>query len=225
MTAPTRKVKPEVQYFRPRNWQKFQHYRNRRPPWIRFYTDLLTDHAFNQLTPLQQLILMKLWLLYAVIGKPLVNDTRWIGAQLGLDSRGIGKALPTLFSNDFIELCDENASNMLAPCYQHASAETETESETEADTDSPPIIPPEQFARSPPSKEAFSGNGLAADRPLPPDWSPSDTSLRYARKRLGNAPELVARIIQKMHNSSDGGTCRADWQKTFRWHVDREKAQ
>lgn len=122
---------PEAQYFRPRNWAKFQHYGKRNPPWIKLHKSLLRDADFCSLSEKQQLICIKIWLLYADTGRPLVLNSRWIGAQLTTDSRSIGRALPALIDSKFIELCDKNASAALAECLQDASPETETETETD----------------------------------------------------------------------------------------------
>ena len=97
-----------MDYFRPRNWEKFQGYKKSGPAWIKLHSQILNDHEFIALTPYQQATLMKLWLLFARTGKPLPLDTRFIGAQLGQDCRGTGVALKVLLSSDFIELCDED---------------------------------------------------------------------------------------------------------------------
>ena len=39
----------QVRYFRIKNFERFQHYKNRRPLWIKFYNSLLTDLEFNAL--------------------------------------------------------------------------------------------------------------------------------------------------------------------------------
>lgn len=45
-----------------KNWNKFQHYKNRRPPWIRLYRDLLDDPEFEALPGDLVKTLIKLWL-------------------------------------------------------------------------------------------------------------------------------------------------------------------
>lgn len=46
-----------------RNWQKHQHYKGRRPPWVKLYRDLLDDEEFHLLSPQAAKTLMLLWLL------------------------------------------------------------------------------------------------------------------------------------------------------------------
>lgn len=46
-----------------KNWRQFQHYKHRRPPWIKLHRELLDDHAFMRL-PLASIALAPLcWLL------------------------------------------------------------------------------------------------------------------------------------------------------------------
>jgi hypothetical protein len=46
-----------------KNWSKFQHFKDRRPLWIKLYRDLLDDRLWNELDPLSSKVLVTLWLL------------------------------------------------------------------------------------------------------------------------------------------------------------------
>ncbi len=46
-----------------KNWEKFQHFKNRRPPWVKLYRDLLDDMQWHELDPLSSKVLVTLWLL------------------------------------------------------------------------------------------------------------------------------------------------------------------
>lgn len=46
-----------------RNWKKHQHYKGRRPPWVKLYRDLLDDEDFHLLSPQATKTLVLLWLL------------------------------------------------------------------------------------------------------------------------------------------------------------------
>jgi len=46
-----------------KNWEKFQHYKNRKPPWIRLYNDLLVDPEFFALSGDAFKHLVMLWLI------------------------------------------------------------------------------------------------------------------------------------------------------------------
>lgn len=101
---------PEDQYFRPRNWAKFQSRSNNSMAWVKVQTSLLSDPDFAALTENQRLTWLELLLLTGRTQRPLPLNSRWIGCQLTRDSRAIGRALPALLSNGFIELCERTAN-------------------------------------------------------------------------------------------------------------------
>ena len=45
-------------------WRRFQHYRTRTPPWIKLYTELLSDDAFLSLSGYLRGLLICLWMEY-----------------------------------------------------------------------------------------------------------------------------------------------------------------
>jgi hypothetical protein len=49
--------------FRIKNWSKFQHFKDRRPPWVKLYRDLLDDMEWHQLEPRAAKALVMLWLI------------------------------------------------------------------------------------------------------------------------------------------------------------------
>jgi hypothetical protein len=59
----------------PHNWQKFQHYKDRRPPWIKLHTDLFDHPAWQRLSLADKGLLECIWLLYAKFdGELTVRD-------------------------------------------------------------------------------------------------------------------------------------------------------
>ena len=156
----------DLRYFRPRNWAKFQHYKDRRPPWIKLHRSLLRDHDFHKLTITQRYHLTMLWLLYADIARALPWDPGWIAGQLNDNPATIGKTLAALKDKEFIELCDKDASIVLAKRLQPASAETETESETETEKESRT-----RTRERPPSKKSSSRGTRCPDIELAEEWA------------------------------------------------------
>lgn len=49
--------------FRIKNWGKFQHFKDRRPPWIKLYRDILDDPDWFALDPKSAKVLVMLWLM------------------------------------------------------------------------------------------------------------------------------------------------------------------
>ena len=46
-----------------KDWHKFQHFKERRPPWIKLYRDILDDPEWHELDPLSAKVLVMLWLI------------------------------------------------------------------------------------------------------------------------------------------------------------------
>lgn len=90
-----------------KNFARFQHYRDRNPPWIKLYTALLSDPEFLQLHEAAQAQVMKLWLLAAQMGHPLPNNPKLLAGKIGCTGRFY---LSEITAAGFITPCDEVAS-------------------------------------------------------------------------------------------------------------------
>jgi len=119
---------------RVKNWREFQHYKNRRPAWIKVHRGLLDKRKFGALPDSAAKFLIYFWLVAAESGEdgelPPVEDLAY---RLRTTEQKITKYLGEL--EDFIECCYQPASKPLATCYQPASPETEAERETERETE------------------------------------------------------------------------------------------
>jgi hypothetical protein len=89
-----------------KNWPRFQHYSDRRPPWIKLYVALLDDLEFLELSDTEQISLIKLWMLAARLGHPLPNNPKLLQERAGVRP----KALAALIAHRWLELT-EDASN------------------------------------------------------------------------------------------------------------------
>lgn len=94
------------------NWERFQHYRDRRPLWIKVYVSLLDDPDFLGLTDHQRGLLFSLWLLYASSGCQVRANTASLSRQI--NGRVSSVQLKALSDAGFIEL---SASRPLAKRY------------------------------------------------------------------------------------------------------------
>jgi len=47
------------------HWERYQHYKDRRPSWIKLYASLLVDQNYLSLSARRRALLVGLWLLYA----------------------------------------------------------------------------------------------------------------------------------------------------------------
>ncbi len=46
-----------------KNWKQFQHFKDRSPPWVKLYRDLLNDMDWHELPPVSAKALVSLWLI------------------------------------------------------------------------------------------------------------------------------------------------------------------
>jgi hypothetical protein len=107
-----------------RNWETFQHYKNRNPPWIKTYTELLSSDEYLGLSGHRRALLHGLWLEYARSHRRLALDTASLSRRLNL--RVTSADIESLNDAGFIEV---SASTAQAPRNQSASPETDKEKE------------------------------------------------------------------------------------------------
>jgi len=117
---------------KPKNWDKFQHYKDRCPPWIKLHREILNDRLFASLPIASKAIAPLLWLL-ASESKDGAFDAASdeLAFRLHIASKDIELGLKPLIDKGFFV----DASTMLAPCYQVAIPERETEREGETETE------------------------------------------------------------------------------------------
>jgi hypothetical protein len=120
-----------AQYFRVKNFERFQHYKDRNPLWIKLYNELLDDYEFGRLSDASKWHLCAIWLLASRYQNRIPLDSKWIQGRIN----GTEKVdLATLEKSGFIEHIPEEiqgCSNTLAEPEQVAMPEREREGETE----------------------------------------------------------------------------------------------
>jgi len=121
-------------HLRVKNWDSFQQYKDRDPKWIKLHRDILNDYDFDQLSEINQLHLMKIWLLASKLDNKIPNDAEWISRQIGAKSKV-----------DIKQLC---TSGFLIPYTNvHKCTQTYLETETETETETEKYIVQNEFAR------------------------------------------------------------------------------
>jgi len=126
-------------YLRVKDLSKWQHYKRRNPPWIKLYNTIFNDYRFSKLRDETKYHLIAIWSFASVMDNKLPNDSEWIstriGANLTVDLTELTEAgFVEIVRNDPSQLSDnrekyQDASKVLAGCYQSATPETETETE------------------------------------------------------------------------------------------------
>lgn len=121
-----------MDYFMVKNYEKFQHYKDRSPPWIKLYNELLDNYEFGRLQDASKLHLILIWLLASRHDNRLPWDPEWIAKRIGA-SEVID--LDVLETHGFIEKIGspQNSSVSLAVREQPACLEREGETEKETE--------------------------------------------------------------------------------------------
>lgn len=111
-----------------KNWSKFQHFKDRRPPWIKLYRDILDDLNWHQLDPLASKVLVMCWLI-ASEDDGQIPDSKTLAFRLRMPEKQISDCLIKL--SHWLEQDDITP---ISGRYQDDALETETETETEKET-------------------------------------------------------------------------------------------
>lgn len=118
-----------MKYLAVKNFEHFQHYKDRRPPWIKLYQEVLEDYDFTRLQDASRSHLLAIWLLASRYENRVPYDAEWIGRAI-LASSPVD--LDVLISAGFLTVCGDGSA-MLAKREQDAKPEVETERETETE--------------------------------------------------------------------------------------------
>lgn len=112
----------------PKNWATFQHYKDRKPPWIKLHRGLLDDYAFLCLPLASQALAPRLWLLASEYSDGKITATLdEVSFRLHVSLNDLAEALKPLVTSGFFQ----DDSLLLAACKQEARLEREKEGELE----------------------------------------------------------------------------------------------
>jgi hypothetical protein len=111
-----------------KNWTKFQHFKDRRPPWVKLYRDILDDLEWHELDPLAAKVLVMLWLI-ASENDGRIPDNKTLAFRLRLTELKTKEIIIKL--SHWLEHDDINA---ISEQYQCDRPERETETETKKET-------------------------------------------------------------------------------------------
>ena len=132
---------------KPRGWEQFQHYKDRRPPWIKLHKALLDDRDFQRLPVASRALAPMLWLLASESDDGSLDvSIEELTFRLRQPESEILAGLKPLIESGFFSL-EQPASGVLADREQLAPQRRE-ETETEAEGEGPQATP----ASTPPAK-------------------------------------------------------------------------
>lgn len=124
-----------------KDFERFQHYKGRTPPWIKLYNALLDDYRFVQLSDAARGQLILIWLVASRHHNRIPNDREYIARAIHAKSK---LQLDVLIEAGWLAVVTDapaplaerkqNASKALATCPQSAIPEVEEEKEVETET-------------------------------------------------------------------------------------------
>ena len=113
-----------------RNWDRFQHYQNRRPPWIKIHRELLDDRQWSECSPDASKLLVELWLIASEDERGVIDKNLGdLAFRLRRGEAEMKTILQELVVQRFITLEGVDDSKVLAISLQPATPETERERE------------------------------------------------------------------------------------------------
>jgi hypothetical protein len=111
--------------FSVKNFAKFQHYKDRAPPWIKLYNGLLEDYEFGGLPDASKMHLIAIWLLASRSDNKIPYDPKWVSNRINATE---DVNLDLLVQRGFIVLdqqVQQDASKPPAECLTREEGQTQ----------------------------------------------------------------------------------------------------
>jgi hypothetical protein len=108
-----------------KNWSKFQHFKDRKPPWVKLYRDVLDDLEWHELDPLASKVLVMCWLIASEDEGRLPN-TKTLAFRLRMTEKQTLESI-----NRLSHWLEQDDIDLISEQYQTDSLETERETEKE----------------------------------------------------------------------------------------------
>jgi hypothetical protein len=183
-----------------KHWKKFQHFKDRKPPWVKLYRDVLDDLEWYELDPLASKVLVMCWLI-ASEDDGRLPPTKTLAFRLRMTEKQTNDCL-----NKLSHWLDQDDINTISERYQDDSLETERETEKEIETE---------------KKRGTKGSRLSADWVLPEDWE------EWAKQER---PDLNLRSVGEQFRDywsakAGSGSTKLDWYATWRNWVRNQRQE
>jgi hypothetical protein len=148
-----------------KNWSQFQHFKDRRPPWIKLYRDILDDIEWHELDAKSAKVLVMLWLI-ASESDGVIPDTKKLAFRLRMTEKDTEASLIKL--SHWLEQDD---INVISDGYQGDLPETETETETEGETKTELSVEPQSVSQPVVEVPVLGNKGFGVSQEMVNEWS------------------------------------------------------
>lgn len=185
-----------------KHWKKFQHFKDRKPPWVKLYRDILDDLEWHELDAMASKVLVMCWLI-ASEDDGRLPPVKTLAFRLRMSEKQTNDCL-----NKLSHWLEQDDISVISERYQSDSLETETETETEAEKE-----------KETEAKQRTKGSRLSADWVLPKEWA------NWAKHER---PDLDLRSVGEQFRDywsakAGSGATKLDWQATWRNWVRNQK--
>lgn len=146
-----------MDYIQVPNWDTFQHYGKRNPPWVKLYTKLLDNPGWHCLSGDAKGLLVGIWILAGQTNNHTQLMPGWLAARAGCPLDRLNGAISELARYEFISVLAPDASIRR---YHQTETETEVEdkeTETEAENTLVPPAPRKTRKRRSPNYDDYPG--------------------------------------------------------------------
>lgn len=183
-----------------KNFEKYQHYKHRNPPWIRLYGSLFGDREFLQMPIRARYLYVGLLTLAAQHGNAVRNDCNWIAHRLGMDVSEVD--LKPLYRSGFLLASRKHiASIVQAKQFSDSSDSSDNSEDTEGQSIG-------RAASASPSRVVPLRGSVY------PDGFEFDPRADALAKSYGLNPHKEQAAFRDHHVAK--GTIFKDWQAAFR---------
>lgn len=198
-------------HYRIVEWDHYQHYKDRDPPWIKLHRDLLTSHTWVSLTDASRVLAIACMLIAAGTDNKIPTDLAYLRRRAYLDH---DPDFGPLVAVGFLEVVgDINAlpeirKQMLAPRKQPLANGTECSSEERREEG--------EKRRGETERASRSGSRL------PDDWQPSKEDRAFAGDFDIDVDATASVFRDYWHAVAGAKGRKTDWPATWRNWVRRE---
>lgn len=185
-----------------KNFETYQHYKHRNPPWIRLYGALFHDKDFIKLPIASRYLYLGLLTLCARHANRVPNDCAWIAHELCMNESEID--LKPLYHKKFLLASRNHVASMLS---QDAPSDSDSSDSSDISEDSDTS---EVGASTP------LANGTVKftkpELPIPDDWEPKDYHVRFA---LARGLDIKIEAAHFRGRAIELGWVTKDWDRKF----------
>jgi hypothetical protein len=168
-----------------KNWSKFQHFKDRKPIWIKLYREILDDLEFHALDPVSAKLLVLLWLL-ASENEGELPPLDVISFRLRVSVPHIVSCIPSL---EHWLICDDIA--LISGVYQEI---------TVADIE----VPRREEKRREEKEKNMVGEGFASFwEPYPRKVAKAEALKAFKKQHINGELPLILADIEKRKTSED----------------------